>query len=127
MHRQHDVVRADVKGLQVLAVMVGFFGLMLLTARQVERRPKTARELHRMLDWGTAFACLFYVAFVPGHGWGHDYILVARAFALFAMLGVARQLAAWRAGDWKGFWFAAADYGASSSSASRGPRWSPRW
>lgn len=108
-----------VKGLQVLAVMVGFFGLMLLTARQVERRPKTARELHRVLDWGTAFACLLYVAFVPGHGWGHDFILVARAFALFAMIGVARQLAAWRAGDWRGFWFAAAITGVIVISVSR--------
>jgi O-antigen ligase len=108
-----------VKGLQVLAVMVGFFGLMLLTARTVEGRPRTARELHRVLDWGAIGASLFYAALVPAHGWGHDFILVARAFALFAMFGVARNLAAWRAGDAKGFWIAAAITGAIVISVSR--------
>jgi O-antigen ligase len=35
------------------------------------------------------------------------------------MFGVARQLAAWRAGDWKGFWFAAAITGVIVVSVSR--------
>jgi O-antigen ligase len=96
------------KGLQVLAVMVGFFGIMLLTARETELKPRIAFEIYRLLDWGLLFSSVVYLASVPTHGAGNDQYIMARAYALFAIFGVARQLAAWRSGDWRGFWFAAA-------------------
>lgn len=88
------------KGLQILAVLVGFFGLALLTARETRRDANLARLLHRCLDAGTLFAAVVYTASVALYGLGADdgRFVLARPFALFALAGVARQLSLWQAG-----------------------------
>lgn len=93
------------KGLQNLAVTLGFFGLALLTARETRRDGELAHKLHWCLDAATLFAALVYAAAVATQGMGadSDRFILARPFALFALAGVARQLALWQAGDRPGF------------------------
>lgn len=98
----------SVKGLQVLAVTIGFFGLLLLAARQAEREPAFVRDVYRALDFATLFATGLYAASVPLFGMGNNDFLDARSFALFALLGVARMLARWQAGETRAFFYAAA-------------------
>jgi O-antigen ligase len=88
------------KGLQNLAVTLGFFGLILLAARETRRDARLARLLHRCLDAGTLFAAAVYTASVALEGMGADdgRFVLARPFALFALAGVARQLSLWQAG-----------------------------
>ena len=87
------------QGMQNLAVTAGFFGVLLVTARHVERSPELAASVYRALDVATLFSAVVYAASVPLYGMGAESFILARPFALFAMIGVARQLALWQAGD----------------------------
>ena len=98
----------SVKGLQLLAVTIGFVGLILLTARTVELRPRMAAELYRVLDVGIAFCSILYLLSIPKHGLDNSEFVGARAYAIFALFAVARQVARWRNGETAGFWWAAA-------------------
>lgn len=90
---------SSMKALQLLCVLLGFFGFVLLAARETEHNPRLAERLHKLLDFATLFSTAAYALSVPLFGLGAENILLARAFALFAMLGVARQLSLWQAGD----------------------------
>jgi O-antigen ligase len=109
----------EMKGLQVLAVGAGFLGFVLVTARHVEESPGFAASIHRALDVGTAFAAAVYAASVVVHGMGTDKFIIARSLALFALLGVARQLARWQAGERGGLLLAALFVGVIFLSLSR--------
>jgi O-antigen ligase len=108
-----------VKGLQVVAVTVGFFGFILLTARHVEESPELAGAIYRALDAATIFAAALYAATVVVWGLGNDQVVFARSFALFALFGVARQLARWQAGSRSGLPLAALLTGVIFLSVSR--------
>jgi hypothetical protein len=99
----------DVKALQNLSVSLGFTGFVLMAARESERRPAFAFALQKALDGASIIAGVLYsITFLLfGQGSdaivGHRMFFAARPFALFAAVAVARQLARWQAGDWKGF------------------------
>jgi O-antigen ligase len=99
----------DVKGLQNLSVSIGFTGFVLLAARECERSPAFAFKLHKALDGASIIAAIAYTITFLLFGEGSDAFVgkrmffAARPFALFAAVAVARQLARWQAGDWKGF------------------------
>jgi hypothetical protein len=90
------------KGLQLLCVLVGFAALVLVTTREVEDDPALAHRLHRALDVGTWFATAVYAASIVRDGLGADSMILARPYALFVLLGLARQLAIWQSGDRRG-------------------------
>lgn len=94
---------ASMKGLQLLCVLAGFLGFTLLTAREVEADPRLAVRLHRVLDVATWFATALYAFSVVGHGLGAENLILPRPYALFALVGIARQLSIWQRGDWRGF------------------------
>jgi O-antigen ligase len=91
-----------VKGLQLLCVLTGFVALVLLTTRAVEEDPALVARLHRTLDVATWFATVVYAYSLFKDGLGADSIILARPFALFVLLGFARQLAIWQSGDMRG-------------------------
>jgi len=99
----------DVKAMQNLSVSIGFTGFVLLAARECDRRPAFAFKLHKALDGASIITALAYTVTFLLFGQGSDaYVgnrmfFAARPFALFAAVAVARQLARWQAGDWKGF------------------------
>lgn len=94
---------ASTKGLQLLCVLAGFLGFTLLSAREVESDPRLAVRLHRVLDVATWFATATYAASLLNHGIGNEAFVLPRPFALFALIGIARQLSIWQRGDWRGF------------------------
>jgi O-antigen ligase len=96
------------KGLQLLAVMAAFVGILLVTAREVERSPGIVVTLYRVLDGGILFSSAVYLSSIPTHGLGNEDFIHARSYALFALFSVARHLAAWRCGKPSAFWIAAA-------------------
>ena len=90
------------KGLQLLCVLLGFVGLVLLTTREVEDDPALAHRLHLALDTATWFATAVYAYSLVRDGLGADSIILARPYALFVLLGLARQLAIWQSGNPRG-------------------------
>ena len=98
---------ATVKGLQLLCVLAGFLGFILLTAREVERDPLLAPRLYRVLDVATWFATALYAYSLLRHGLGSENVILPRPYALFALIGIARYLSVWQRGDWRGFLAAA--------------------
>jgi hypothetical protein len=104
-------VRAESEWIQQLAVLLAFFGLIMLAAREVRDRPWFIESLMRALDWATITASVGYlltcIAFGPGNDAevGGRPLFMVRPFALFAMIAVARQLARFHAGEKSGmFW-----------------------
>lgn len=97
----------EVKGLQVLAVGAGFLAFVLVAARHAEGSPEFAASIYRALDAATVLSATLYAASVAAHGMGTDKVILARSFALFALLGVARQLGRWQAGERGGLTLAA--------------------
>ena len=90
------------KGLQVLCVLLAFVAVTLLCAREVENDPAFASLLHRTADAATLFAVCVYGLSVPLFGMENNELMMPRPFALFALVGVARQVAVWQSGNWKG-------------------------
>lgn len=98
--------------IQNLAVSIGFLGFMLLTARECERSPKFAANAMRAIDVAAVVAGVCYLLTFIAFGQGADAqiggrpLFMARGFALFAIVAVARQLARWHAGERAGLWIA---------------------
>jgi O-antigen ligase len=90
------------KGLQLMCVLLGFVALTLLATRAVEDDPQLANRLHRALDVAAWFATAIYAFSIVEDGLGADSFILARPYALFVLLGLARQLAVWQSGDWRG-------------------------
>ena len=78
---------ATVKGLQLLAVLLAFLGVFLMTAREVDRQPLFAWTLMKALDAATLIASVGYLLTVPFKGMGNEDLLSARGYAIFALLG----------------------------------------
>lgn len=94
--------QVSVKGLQLLCVLLAFVGLTVLATREVEENPGFARVLNRALDAVTWFATALYAVSIARDGLGAETIILARPYALFVLIGLARQLAIWQAGDNRG-------------------------
>lgn len=94
--------KPDTQAYQQLCVMLGFSGLILLAAREVEDDPTFAVWLHRAVDVATWFATALYSVSLLRDGLGAETIILARPYALFVLIGLARQLALWRSGDKRG-------------------------
>lgn len=90
------------KGLQLYSVMLGFFVLILLAARQVREDPSLPDRLYRAFDQATLMAAVIYAASVPIYGMGAEAFILARPLGLFLMAGIARQIALWQAGKSSG-------------------------
>ena len=86
------------KGLQLLAVGLAFLGLILLTARETDRDPALADDLHIILLITSVPAVLLYFYAVEDGGLAADGLVNARPFALYAMVALAVAVARWRAG-----------------------------
>src|SRR5688572_9547462 len=108
-----------VKGLQLMCVLLGFVGLVVLTTREVEDDPALARRLHLALDVATWFATAVYAFSLLRDGLGAETIILARPYALFVLLGMARQIALWQSGDRRGLLGAAIILGVVLASISR--------
>ena len=92
-------------GIQLLAVTVGFLGFVLLTAREAAARPAFADAVLRALDFASVTAAVGYTLTFLAFGPGGDAFVggrpafLARPFALFAIIAVARQLGRFHAGE----------------------------
>jgi O-antigen ligase len=91
------------KGLQLLAVGLAFLGLILLTARETDRDPALADDLHMALLITSVPAVLLYFYAVEDGGLAADGLVNARPFALYAMVALAVAIARWRAGAGVGY------------------------
>jgi O-antigen ligase len=95
-------------GLQNLLVVLAFVGLVLLSARESRRKPHVPRLIEKALVQATRLAAGLYGLGVLLRGLGSDLILAPRAFALFALTGLAWHLACWHYGSRRNLWEAVA-------------------
>ena len=99
--------------IQLLTVLIGFTGFVLLTARECGDRPAFRESVGRAMDFASVTAAIAYTLTVLAFGQGGDAelggrpLFLARPFALFALVAVARQIARWHAGEKSGFFIAA--------------------
>src|SRR5688572_11291600 len=63
---------ASTKALQLLCVSLGFFGFVLLAARETELSPRFADRLHKLLDYATLFSTVAYAVSVGLFGMGAE-------------------------------------------------------
>jgi O-antigen ligase len=108
-----------VEAFQNLAVFVAFAFLASATAAICEAAPGTADDLSRSFDKAIALAVGLYLLTVILSGFEPDLILSPRAFALFALIGLARTLAKFRYESRGAAWMAIAIVGAILFSLSR--------
>lgn len=94
--------------LQNLLVYLGFVGLILLSAIESDRSPGMPNYLVKGLGIATAISVILYGIGVIKDGSGASTILGNRAFALVALILLAWNLAAWRYGNRRAFWWAVA-------------------
>ncbi|HEX8912114.1 MAG TPA: O-antigen ligase family protein [Humisphaera sp.] len=98
-------VRFESVWIQQLAVLVAFGGCFILAGREASLHPRFGEALLRALDLASVTAAVGYTLTYLAFGGGADAVIggksvfVARGFALFALLAVARQLARYHAGD----------------------------
>jgi O-antigen ligase len=86
-----------VKGMQLLAVQLGFLAIILLAARETYRDPEMAPRMHTALLYSAIFPVLIYFFTLATQGLAADGGLIkARTFALYAMPVIAVALARWR-------------------------------
>jgi hypothetical protein len=89
---------------QLLTVIVAVPGLILLTARECGRVAGFREAVLAAADFASVTAALAYTLTLLAFGPGGDAevggrpLFLARPFALFALVAVARQLARWHAG-----------------------------
>src|SRR5688572_9455711 len=107
------------QSMQLLCILTGFVGLTLLTTREVEDDPALAPKLYLALDVATWFATAVYAFSLLRDGLGAETIILARPYALFVLLGMARQIALWQSGDRRGLLGAAIILGVVLASISR--------
>ncbi|MDB5295180.1 MAG: O-antigen polymerase [Phycisphaerales bacterium] len=97
--------RSGVEWIQLLAVTAALPGFLLLTAREAAARPGFGDAVLRALDFAAVTAAVGYTLTVLALGPGGDAefggrpVFLARPFALFAIVAVARQLGRYHAGD----------------------------
>jgi hypothetical protein len=90
---------------QLLTVVVAVPGLVLLTARECARTAGFRESVMAGLDFASVTAAVGYTLTLLAFGPGSDAelggrpLFLARAFALFAIVAAARQLARWHAGS----------------------------
>ncbi|QOV88819.1 O-antigen ligase family protein [Humisphaera borealis] len=95
----------DSNAIQLLAVIVAFAGFILLCARETANQRDFAEAVGVTLDFAAVTAGLFYTFTLLTQGIGGELIIggrpvfLARPFALFAIIAVARQIARFHAGQ----------------------------
>ena len=87
---------AIVSGVQNLAVISAFWGALLLCARESGRSREFRNKVQRAFTRATTLATFLYCLGLVMVRFGFTPILSARGFALFALLGMACFLGAWR-------------------------------
>jgi O-antigen ligase len=107
------------QAMQLLCILLGFVGLVLLTTCEVEEDPSIVPTLYSALDFATWSATALYAFSIVRDGLGADSIILARPYALFVLLGMARQLALWQSGDRRGLVGAAVILAVLAASISR--------
>jgi O-antigen ligase len=86
-------------GLQNLAVISAFLGIMLLCARESRRSRWFRSDVQKALVRSTGVSTALYCFGLATADFGSASLLGSRAFALFALLGLAYLLGAWRYGS----------------------------
>ncbi len=89
-----------VPGLQNLLVLATFVGLALVVSYESYRTPSFAELVRKAIVWSVWLAAALYLASLLSGG----ELMGSRSFALFALLGVACHLGAWRRGSPQGLW-----------------------
>lgn len=97
-----------IPGLQNLLVVLAFVGLILLSARESRRKPHAPFLIEKGLVQATRLAAGLYGLGVLLRGPSSGLILSPRAFALFALTGIAWHLASWHYGSRRNLWEALA-------------------
>lgn len=93
--------------LQNLLVFITFAGLVLLSARESCRAADLQASVGRYLTCATLAAAALYGSTVLLDGVGTERVIGARSFALFALIGLAWNVAGWRYGSRRAMWVAA--------------------
>jgi O-antigen ligase len=94
--------RPEITGLQNLMVLTGFAVITSVVAAARVPLDVLARRVGALLTGGSLLATLVYVATAVAVEFGTDVILSARSYALFALFGLAWNLAGWRTGSPRG-------------------------
>ncbi|MBZ5637055.1 MAG: O-antigen ligase family protein [Acidobacteriia bacterium] len=97
---------ALVEGMQNILVMGAFVLLLLVGEATASTTPEFALWTSRCLDAGVFLAVAIYGTSVLIWGPGTNILISARSFGLFAVYGVANQLAKWRHGRKQGLLWA---------------------
>lgn len=95
-----------ISGIQNLLVISAFLGFVVLATAEGYSNPKAAGYVLKTLKRTVWIAAGLYGVGVLLGGLGNYTVLGPRPFALFALLGVAAYLAAWRYGSQKSLWWA---------------------
>lgn len=91
------------------AISICTFALMLhLGMRASASDPTFIFWLNKRVKWAVGISTMTYLASVAVWGVDNNEIISARAFGMFALIGVAQQLARWRFGSIKGLLLAVA-------------------
>jgi O-antigen ligase len=100
--------KPTVDGIQNLLVVATFLGLILFTSALGDRVPDLPHVLDRGITWATWIALGLYGVSIMLEGLGTELILGPRPFSMFALIGLAWQLASWRYAKRRRFWLATA-------------------
>lgn len=95
-------------GAQNLVVIMGFVGLILLTARAGSHSFQNIHRIGRILSWSIGIAAALYMFGLANIRLelGIPVFIGPRSFPLFALITLAWHLAAWRYGSRISFWIA---------------------
>jgi O-antigen ligase len=97
-----------IEGLQNVLVISAFMGFALLASYESYRNRNFGWLVRTAIVWAVRLAAgLYAIQFFVG-GWGSVTFLGAGGFGLFASLGIACHLAAWRHGRRQELWWAVA-------------------
>jgi O-antigen ligase len=95
-------------GFQNVLVIATFLALLLLAEATAAQAPYFSASIEKWINWGTALACVLYGVSLILDQLGTNVLFGARSFGLFAVLGVALQLASWRYRSVRGLIYALA-------------------
>ena len=98
---------ARVAGLQNLMVISTLLVMTLVAQGLATLQPSFALDINRYLKTGILIATVLYAGATLWYGSGTNDLFGARTFSLFALFGVAQNLADWRYGKRMGLLWAA--------------------
>ncbi|QXD14344.1 O-antigen ligase family protein [Rhodocaloribacter litoris] len=96
--------KVTLAGLQNLILMTAFLGSIMQAAHLARRAPERVRWVVGGLEWGIWIALAIYGIGLWKEGVGAKELLHSRSFAMFALTGLAWQLAQVRGGRRVSYW-----------------------